>query len=185
MFRQLPAWTDVKIGQNGPWITREKRPGRVAFVVDYPGLGRWPKVHFWNKISRAQGGALAIRLPGCLVSQYPTHAHYEWYVPIDKGHYRYLQFLVTRGRGFKALAYRLRYWLYRRWLFHVLFNDQDGWMVRLMPETSPVRLFRPDASIAAWRRLCEHARGADDGGERLARQLERVHVEFDTLSLNS
>jgi hypothetical protein len=31
-------------------------------------------------------------------------------------------------------------------------------MVRLMPETTPERLYRPDVSITAWRRLCEQAR---------------------------
>jgi hypothetical protein len=28
-----------------------------------------------------------------------------------------------------------------------------------MPETVPERLYRPDVSITAWRRLCEQARG--------------------------
>jgi hypothetical protein len=33
-------------------------------------------------------------------------------------------------------------------------------MVRVMPETEPALLYRPDASIVAWRRrLCEEARG--------------------------
>jgi hypothetical protein len=32
-------------------------------------------------------------------------------------------------------------------------------MVRAMPETEPAPLYRPDASIAAWRWLCEEARG--------------------------
>lgn len=181
MFRQMPAWTEVKISQNGPWLTREKRPGQVAFQSDYPGLGKWPKLHFWNKLIASGGGALAIRLPGLLVSQYPTHAHYEWYVATDSQHYRYLQFLVTRASGLKALAYRLRYWLYRRWLFHVLFNNQDGWMVRLMPETSPDRFFRPDASITAWRLLCEHARGEADAQTPLERQLEEIHAELETV----
>jgi hypothetical protein len=76
-----------------------------------------------------------------------------------------------------ALFYRLRYFLYRRWLFHVQFNNQDAWMVELMPETSPERLFRPDVSITAWRRLCEHARGEEDGKISLEQQLREMHAE--------
>jgi nitrite reductase/ring-hydroxylating ferredoxin subunit len=160
MFKRFPAWgvptmTSIADGQG---IRRDKMPDRGGFEGDYPGLGRWPKSHPWQKAGG--GGGLWLRLPGFLCSQYATHAHYEWYVPVDRDHHRYLQFLVTRARGWSALEYRLRYWLYRRWLFHGQFNDQDGWMVRLMPETGPERLFRPDASITAWRRLFDNARGA-------------------------
>ena len=42
--------------------------------------------------------------------------------------------------------------------FHVRLNNQDSRMVRAMPETEPAPLYRPDALIAAWRRLCEEAR---------------------------
>ena len=57
------------------------------------------------------------------------------------------------------------------------FNNQDARMVELMPETAPERLFRPDASITAWRRLCEHARGEEPPGMSFEEQLtqdERV-----------
>lgn len=155
MFKRMPGWSITRIVREGDWITRAN--DQAGFETEYPGLGRWPRLHFWNRIRGR--GSLYIRLPGCLRSQYQTHAHYEWYVPVDKDHHRYVQFLVTRARGWQALEYRLRYWLYRRWLFHVQFNNQDGWMVELMPETAPERLFRPDVSITAWRRLCEHARG--------------------------
>ena len=50
-------------------------------------------------------------------------------------------------------------------------------MVELMPETSPERLFRPDVSITAWRRLCEHARGEEDGKISLEQQLREMHAE--------
>jgi phenylpropionate dioxygenase-like ring-hydroxylating dioxygenase large terminal subunit len=177
LFSQLPAWGIPKIVQDEPWITRAKIPGQAAFESDYPGLGRWPKTRFWKKIIRRRGGTLSVRLPGLLRSQYLADAHYEWYVPIDEHQHRYLQFLVTRARGLGALFYRLRYFLYRRWLFHVQFNNQDAWMVELMPETSPERLFRPDVSITAWRRLCEHARGEEDGKISLEQQLREMHAE--------
>jgi hypothetical protein len=91
-----------------------------------------------------------------------------------------LQLLVTRGTGKRALAYRLRYWTYRRWLFHGQFNDQDGAMVAMMPENGPERLFRPDVSITAWRRLCEHARGAQPPAVSLADRMAAVSVEAET-----
>jgi hypothetical protein len=166
MFKQFPAWgtpTMVPIA-NGQGIRREKVHDNGGFEGDYPGLGHWPKARPWQRKLSAGGGGLWIRLPGFLCSQYATHAHYEWYVPVDRGHHRYLQFLVTRGRGWPAVEYRLRYWLYRRWLFHGQFNNQDGWMVGLMPESGPERLFRPDASITAWRRLFDQARGASPPG---------------------
>src|SRR5262249_17470853 len=96
-------------------------------------------------------------------------------------HYRYFQFLVTRASGFGALMYRLRYWLYRRWLFHVQFNNQDDWMVRLMPETSPDRFYRPDVSITAWRGLCEHARGFDKTPVTIDEQLKQIDQEARTI----
>jgi hypothetical protein len=162
---------------DGQGIRRDKNPDRGGLEGDYPGLGRWPKSHPWQKAGG--GGGLWLRLPGFLCSQYATHAHYEWYVPVDRDHHRYPQFLVTRARGWPALEHRLRYWLYRRWLFHGQFNDQDGWMVRLMPETGPERLFRPDASITAWRRLCEHARGEPAADASLAEQLEQVAAGYE------
>ena len=162
MFRHIPAWSKrvggPRMDDEGVWLSRP--PNDIGLEAEYPGLGVWPPAHWWKSRKRGSRNTIAIRLPGCLVSQYAGHAHYEWYVPVDRDHHRYPQFLVTRARGWSALEYRLRYWLYRRWLFHGQFNDQDGWMVRLMPETGPERLFRPDASITAWRRLFDNARGA-------------------------
>ncbi|HEY7060761.1 MAG TPA: Rieske 2Fe-2S domain-containing protein [Chloroflexota bacterium] len=181
MFRHIPAWAKriggPQIDAAGVWLSRP--PNSIGMEAEYPGLGVWPPAHWWKSRKRGQGNRIAIRLPGCLVSQYATHAHYEWYVPVDRGHHRYLQFLVMRATGKDALEYRLRYWLYRRWLFHGQFNGQDAWMVELMPETGPERLFRPDASITAWRRLCEHARGEAPADTPLAAQLQEVAASYE------
>ena len=37
----------------------------------------------------------------------------------------------------------------------------------LTPDSAPERLYRPDASITAWRKLCEQARGAPPPAESL------------------
>jgi phenylpropionate dioxygenase-like ring-hydroxylating dioxygenase large terminal subunit len=175
MFKVLPGWSTCRIVSDGTWITRQN--DTVGYETEYPGLGRWPRLQRWNRVRGR--GHLSIRLPGCLRSQYETHAHYEWYVPVDRERHRYLQFLVTRATGKDALEYRLRYWLYRRWLFHGQFNSQDASMVELMPEMGPERLFRPDVSITAWRRLCEHARGAEAPAASLAEQLAAEATEAD------
>jgi hypothetical protein len=44
-----------------------------------------------------------------------------------------------------------------------------------MPMTAPERLYRPDASITAWRRLCEHARG--EGSVAAAPEPEAAAAE--------
>lgn len=178
LFRQIPAWSRRKGGpildENGMWLSRA--PDEVGMQGYYPSLGPWPKQSWWKR-KGAGGGKLSIRLPGLLRSQYKMHAHYEWYVPLDGHNHRYLQFLVARGQGAKALSFRIKYWLYRRWLFHGQFNSQDGWMVRLMPETVPERLFRPDSSITAWRRLCERARGREYA-QCIAGEQENTAVDF-------
>ena len=52
-------------------------------------------------------------------------------------------------------------------------------MVELMPENAPERLFRPDVSITAWRRLCEHARGEAPAAAPLAEQLAAASAEVE------
>jgi hypothetical protein len=94
-------------------------------------------------------------------------------VPTDAHHHRYLQFLVVHGGRRTALAHHLRYWLRERWIFHVQFNGQDAWMVELMPESGPERLYRPDASITGWRKLGEQARGSEQpSGPQMEEQTE-------------
>ena len=182
MFGRMPAWATTRGGGEvkGPWLTRI--PDSVGMQADYPGLGRWPKWRPWQRPRRGKargGGAIvSVRMPGSSQVSYADYNHYTWFEAVDKDHHRYFQFLVTRATGPRALLFRLRYWLYRRWIFHVQFNNQDSRMVELMPETAPERLFRPDASITAWRRLCEHARGAASasGEPLLPAQDDRVGV---------
>jgi hypothetical protein len=102
-------------------------------------------------------------MPGALRVKYPEWTHYEWYVPVDEGHHRYLQLAIKLTSGFDALLFKLRYWTYIRWIFHGMFNDQDAVMVETM-EIPPERLYRPDVSIIAWRKMCEQPRGTEGAG---------------------
>jgi hypothetical protein len=157
VFYRLPAWMISPRGgvvEDG-WLRRI--PGQVGPGGTYPGLGTWPKPRFWQR--RGMRASVAARLPGLVQVAMEGYSYYAWYEPIDADRHRYFQIMVAQATGLAALRFRLEYWLLRRWLF-VQFNGQDAEMIRLMPMTGPERLYRPDASITAWRRLCEHARGA-------------------------
>ena len=63
-------------------------------------------------------------------------------------------------RGLSALLFRLRYWLYIRWLYRGLLGNQDQWMIELM-QTPPERLYRrtwPSAAGGAGARTMPAAR---------------------------
>lgn len=169
-FRRMPSYsrTRVEPGEDG-WITRQTT-GIGMEEIEYPGLGRWPKRDWW----RRRGGApvCSIRLPGCLRIAYPGWTHYEWYVATDAGHHHYIQIAVQFAGGLKGLGFKLRYWTYMRWIFHGLFNDQDAIMVETM-DIPPERLYRPDVSVIAWRKLCEHPRGL---GSAAAVEMEEAEV---------
>jgi phenylpropionate dioxygenase-like ring-hydroxylating dioxygenase large terminal subunit len=151
-FSSPPAYVRTAIGPDDwHWITRKTT--QAAPSGDYPGLGVWPKKRFW-KFMRAIV-TVSIALPGVLRVHYGKWIHFEWYVPSQDGNHRYLQAVVKNVTGIGALLFRLRYWLFLRWVFHVQFNDQDNAMVEMM-QTPPEQLFGPDHSLISWRTLCEN-----------------------------
>jgi hypothetical protein len=102
---------------------------------------------------------VGIRLPCWLLVEQRGWTGFEVYVPWDERHYLSFLLGVVRARGWDALRFRLKYRLWLRWVYHGLFNAQDQWMVDLM-QIPPERLYRPDVSVTAWRKLCqEKARG--------------------------
>lgn len=151
-FLLMPGFSRVKVeaDDEAPWVTRKVQ--EVGFESEYPGLGTWPRRAFWQR--KRRGARVSIRMPGLLRVAYPEIIHFEWYVPTAAGKHRYLQFLLRRRGGLHALQFKLWYWLWFRWLFHVQFNNQDASVVELM-KTPPERLYRPDMSLIAWRHLCE------------------------------
>jgi hypothetical protein len=60
---------------------------------------------------------------------------------------------MNRGR-FANFRFFLFYWLYARWVFHGMFNDEDRLMVEVM-DAPPEKLYRPDVSLTEWRKLVE------------------------------
>jgi nitrite reductase/ring-hydroxylating ferredoxin subunit len=175
ILKVMPVWTKTRVVSEGEgWITRVQT--EVHWDAEFPGLGRWSGQRWWKLGSgakmlegpKASGhtdphisslnfvGQQSIRLPGLLRIVHRRFIHYEWYVPVDVQRYRYVQLLVEFKQGAGAWLFKLRYLLWIRWLFHGQFSAQDKWMVDVM-DAPPERLYRPDVSITAWRRLCEQA----------------------------
>jgi phenylpropionate dioxygenase-like ring-hydroxylating dioxygenase large terminal subunit len=186
LSRQVPAWRLIHVGpsEDGEWMLRI--PDRTVFEDTYPRVGRWPpKPFFWQ--TRARGPiAVGFRLPCWLRINRPNWSAYEVYVPADETHYRSVMFLAKQAEGLQALWFRAWYWLYRRWAYHGQFNGQDQEMIEAM-QIPPERLYRPDVSITAWRKLCEQGarRGpaerdrqsaSDDQAPRSVDSLPMVHA---------
>jgi phenylpropionate dioxygenase-like ring-hydroxylating dioxygenase large terminal subunit len=158
-FRKIPSFNTMTlfIEPDGKWLSRGKSD--IHFQQDYPGLGRWPHYHRLKVMkhpSSMKSSATSVRLPGILRVPYPGWSIFEWYVPVDARTHQYVQ---VNARWTNSLAARLRWWAYYTFLIrnvqHRFLNNQDAWMIGIMPDSHPERFFRPDASITAWRRLVE------------------------------
>jgi phenylpropionate dioxygenase-like ring-hydroxylating dioxygenase large terminal subunit len=165
-FRRLPAYRETKVVSDPDgYLSRATQ--LVADEAEYPGLGKWPRQRPWQRPGK--GHRVSIRLPGFIrvKAAHQEHAYWVWWTPIDERRYRMLQFYSAPVTGLDAVKFRLTYLLYRKPIHHIQFNNQDARMVALTPDSAPERLYRPDASITAWRKLCEQARGAPPPAESL------------------
>ncbi len=159
MMRRIPSYNRTRITKeaDGKWISRVQEA--THFESDYPGLGKWPRYHFWNFMYHPSGDkgrpGCSIRLPGMLRVLYRGWNIYEWYMPVDPARHIYLQMNVAWVGGFKRLRWWLYYHLFIRGIQHTFLNNQDAWVIELMPDTHPERFYRPDISITTWRRFCE------------------------------
>lgn len=171
LFRQLPVWNETKVvrSDDGEWVIRAQEA--VHWDADFPGLGSWTQAAWWKRSRTAERPEAArkadeavaglnlpakasVRLPYILRIAYPHYIHYEWAVPEDAEHHRYVQILVSFKRGIRRWLFRWWYLAYIRWAFHGQFTGQDAWMVDVM-DTPPERMYRPDRSIIEYRKLVE------------------------------
>lgn len=179
LFKAMPTWNKTHIEDRGRWIFRVQ--DEVHWEADFPGLGRWTNKRRW-KLNPPESkdftlgntgaatkadpvitgldypGFASIGLPGVLRIAYPQFIHYEFYVPIDAESHRYVGVMIQYKTGIRGWWYRLRYLVGIRWLFHGNFSNLDAWMVEAT-DAPPERLYRPDISLIAWRRLCERGDG--------------------------
>jgi phenylpropionate dioxygenase-like ring-hydroxylating dioxygenase large terminal subunit len=172
LFRQMPAWAATRVTESDDGRELFRVQERTEYEAEFPGLGRWPRRKKITQRSQRPGnpskirgldpaiaemdfpGNISIRLPGVIRVVWKDYIHYEFHVPEDEDHHRYVQLVVQWGGGPRGALFRFRYWAYLRWLFHGLFTARDAWMVEEM-DAPPERLFRPDVSITRWRRLVE------------------------------
>ncbi|MGH2406850.1 MAG: Rieske 2Fe-2S domain-containing protein [Candidatus Limnocylindrales bacterium] len=148
---KMPVWSKIRVVRDGPWIMRMK--DEQFYSAEFPGLGIWPPGR-WYRNRAGNKAKVSLRMPGTLRVKYETWTHFEWWVPVGEDSHIYVQ-LATMDRGrLENLRFRLYYWLWVRWVFHGLFNDEDRLMVDVM-DAPPERLYRPDVSITEWRKLVE------------------------------
>jgi phenylpropionate dioxygenase-like ring-hydroxylating dioxygenase large terminal subunit len=170
-FTQAPAWTQgVRMvpSDDGKYLRRVR--DKSVFQDTYPRIGTWPPLRRWKNPNRTRNLELVARLPCLFRVQFAAGWwDYEHFVPVDENHHLAVFFAAKYTRGLDALLFRIRYWTYIRWLYYRALNrGEDQWMIEQM-SIPPERLYRPDASITAWRKWCEeHARGRQVGDQRPA-----------------
>ena len=199
LFKPMPTWNVTRVVRGGSrdrWIFRVQ--DEVYWEADFPGLGRWSNKRWWkiqppgetfnvgntgkpkklDPTIAAQRfpGFASLSMPGVLRIVYPTFIHYEFYVPVDAGRHRYVGVMVNFTEGWKTLGFYAKYLGAIRWLFHGQFSGQDAWMVDVT-DAPPERLYRPDVSLTAWRKLAEEESGRKIADAGLAPGKEGDHDE--------
>jgi phenylpropionate dioxygenase-like ring-hydroxylating dioxygenase large terminal subunit len=178
IFKTMPTWNITRVvpgeGRNRRWIFRVQ--DEVHWEADFPGVGRWSNKRWWkiqppketfnigntgkptkiDPVIARQGfpGFASLAMPGILRIAYPNFIHYEFYVPVDADNHRYVGVMVNFTEGWETLRFYVKYLGAIRWLFHGDFSSQDAWMVDVT-DAPPERLYRPDVSLTAWRKLAE------------------------------
>jgi phenylpropionate dioxygenase-like ring-hydroxylating dioxygenase large terminal subunit len=165
--RRMPAWSEIEMvySEDRTWLSRKAL--KMYWGDEYPGLGRWENRAWYQRKQNKQvppdpaiaamklPGMVSVRLPYLLRVAYPSYVHYEWAVPEDADHHRYVQILVSfRTRPLSRLWFKAKYAAYIGWAFHGQFTGQDAWAVSVM-DIPPERLYRPDISVIEWRRMVE------------------------------
>ena len=95
------------------------------------------------------------RLPCMIHNKYFYYTHIRWAVPVDEHSTRNFQASPGQYDGPRSLAFSAHYWLWHRWVFHMMFNGQDEWIVEALDYEAPERLYKPDGSITELRRYVE------------------------------
>ena len=167
-----PAWSNYSgVEQIGPYL-RQKRGKPGPPEADYPVVGHWPRysrlrrfmAKLGDKPGRARPYPNEFRLPCIIHNKYHYYTHIRWAVPVDEHMTRNFQVYAGQYQGSRSLAFSAHYWLFHRWIFHMMFNGQDETVVETLDYEAPERLYGPDRSITDLRRYIEtNARASDPG----------------------
>ena len=148
-FSKTPAYKKgLRIERNGKWLVREQ--DSVHFAADYRGLGRWPKIPFWQHSYPIE---VRVRMPGIGMVKRKAYTNYKFHVPLTTERFLFVQVIIKRASRVRAWLFRMEYWLIHRWLYHVMFNNDDVRMTKYS-HSGPEHLFRPDVSLTTWRKMC-------------------------------
>lgn len=168
-FREFPAYqTDIRMvaSEDGKWLERLSKP--VFGPAQYGKLGTWPKRDLWRSSAimykpedngKRPPAMFKARLPAIFYIGHGDWLDFQMFVPVDPDRHLTLQVTMSRAKGLGKLFWKFRYWAFIRYFHHIVLNRwEDGAIIEAM-DSPPERLFRPDISIAAWRRWCDfHAR---------------------------
>ena len=115
-----------------------------------------------TKPGRARPYPNEFRLPCIIHNKYFYYTHIRWAVPVDEHTTRNFQVYAGEYQGSRSLAFSAHYWLFHRWVFHMLFNGQDEKVVEVLDWDAPERLYPPDRSLTDLRRFIETEARASD-----------------------
>ena len=97
-------------------------------------------------------------MPGIGMVKRKAYTNYKFHVPLTTDKFLFVQVITKRASFLRALLFRMEYWLIHRWLYHVMFNNDDVLMTKYS-HSGQEHLFRPDVSVTTWRKMClEEAR---------------------------
>jgi phenylpropionate dioxygenase-like ring-hydroxylating dioxygenase large terminal subunit len=165
LFRKFPVWTSFTMERTPDgWLGRNLKD--KAFSDEYPRVGAWPKGKGHLRTAGRGAAHVGIRLPGVVRVVWRDWTSFEYYVPMDEDSRIEVLLAVSHSTSVVGkLAFQVRFRAYINLLYNRLFHGQDNMMIEHM-SIPPERLYGPDKSVLAWRRMCEQeARGPGAGAQ--------------------
>ena len=97
-------------------------------------------------------------MPGIGMVRRNAYTNYKFQVPPTPEKFLFVQVILKKASGIRGWPFQLEYWLIHRWLYHVMFNNEDVRMTKYS-HSGREHLFGPDVSLTTWRKMClEEAR---------------------------
>jgi nitrite reductase/ring-hydroxylating ferredoxin subunit len=154
-FRQMPSFAKPRPRREGKWLYAQIEDVDCG-SAQFPGVGKWPRDLSLRKPGK--GVLTGIRLPGVVRIGYSDGTdHFRWAVPIDEKTSVTFQFLVKQASGLGALWFRLYYYFFKTFVYHIWFQWDDKKILETLDRLMPETLTQSDAVIIQWRRMARDA----------------------------